>query len=134
MLVAGDAAMLVNAVNWEGANLAMTSGVLAGETVVEAKKRNDFSARSLFTYRQRLEESYVLKDLKKYRGIPKFFSANPQFFTRYPEAVNELAYMWHIVDDELKTDQVKRMKAYLFKRRSKLGLLRDVYHLWRLFS
>jgi electron transfer flavoprotein-quinone oxidoreductase len=134
MLVAGDAAMLVNAINWEGTNLAMTSGILAGETVIEAKKKNDFSSRTLAKYWQRLEESFVLKDLKKYRQIPKFFSSNPEFFTLYPEALNELFYLWHIVDDEVKADRIKRMKATLFKQRSRVSLMRDFYHLWRLFS
>ena len=133
MLVVGDAAMLVNAVNWEGTNLAMTSGIIAGETVIEAKKKNDFSSRTLKKYRERLEESFVLKDLKKYRGIPEFFSSNPDFFTVYPEALNELFYMWHVVDDEFKGDRIKRMKATLFKRRSRISLIRDFYHLWRLF-
>ena len=133
MLVVGDAAMLVNAVNWEGTNLAMTSGIIAGETVIEAKKKNDFSSRTLKKYRERLEESFVLKDLKKYRGIPEFFSSNPDFFTVYPEALNELFYMWHVVDDEFKGDRIKRMKATLFKRRSRISLMRDFYHLWRLF-
>jgi len=133
MLVVGDAAMLVNAVNWEGTNLAMTSGIIAGETVIEAKKKNDFSSRTLKKYREKLEESFVLKDLKKYRGIPEFFSSNPDFFTVYPEALNELFYMWHVVDDEFKGDRIKRMKATLFKRRSRISLMRDFYHLWRLF-
>jgi electron transfer flavoprotein-quinone oxidoreductase len=133
MLVVGDAAMLVNAVNWEGTNLAMTSGTIAGETVIQARKENDFSSRTLAKYRQRLEESFVLKDLKKYRGIPEFFSSNPDFFTVYPEALNELFYMWHVVDDEFKGDRIRRMKATLFKRRSKVSLVRDAYHLWRLF-
>jgi electron transfer flavoprotein-quinone oxidoreductase len=134
MLVVGDAAMLVNAINWEGTNLAMTSGIIAGETVIEAKKRNDFSARTLSRYRQRLEESFALKDLKKYRAIPRFFSSNPELFTVYPETINELFYMWHLVDDEFKADRIKRMKATLFKRRSRVSLMRDFYHLWRLFS
>ena len=134
MLVAGDAAMLVNAINWEGTNLAMTSGIIAGETIIEAKKKGDFSSRTLSQYRQRLEESFVLRDLKKYREIPKFFSSNPHFFTLYPDAINELAYMWHVVDDELKQDRIKQMKAKLFKERSRVGLIRDAYHIWRLFS
>jgi len=134
MLVAGDAAMLVNAINWEGTNLAMTSGRLAAETVIEAKKKHDFSERSLHTYRQRLENSFVLQDLKKYRDVPKFFEVNPQFFTEYPETLNELFYMWHVVDDETKATHIKKMKDYAFKRRSKLGALKDAYHLWRLFS
>jgi electron transfer flavoprotein-quinone oxidoreductase len=107
---------------------------LAGETVIQAKRENDFSSKSLLRYRERLEDSFVLKDLKHYRNVPKFFSANQHFFTEYPKAMNELAYMWHVVDDELKADRIRRMKADLFKRRSRLGLLRDAYSLWRLFS
>jgi electron transfer flavoprotein-quinone oxidoreductase len=134
MLVVGDAAMLVNAINWEGTNLAMTSGIIAGETIIEAKKRNDYSSRTLANYRRRLEQSFVLKDLRKYREIPTFFSSNPHFFTLYPETLNELAYMWHVVDDDTKAAKMKELKSTLFKRRSKLGLARDLYHIWRLFS
>jgi electron transfer flavoprotein-quinone oxidoreductase len=134
MLVTGDAAMLVNAINWEGTNLALTSGTLAADTVIEAKKKGDFSSRTLSRYRQRLEQSFVLKDLRKYRDIPRFFASHPYFFTLYPDAINELAYMWHVVDDETKDARIRRMKSTLFKRRSKLGLLSDAYHLWRLFS
>ena len=134
MLVVGDAAMLVNAINWEGTNLAITSGTLAGNTVIEAKKKGDFSSRTLVSYRQRLEESFVLKDLKKYKDVPKFFSTNQHFFTLYPEVANELAYMWHVVDDETKEAHLKEMKSTLFKRRSRLNLLKDAYHMWRLMS
>ena len=134
MLVVGDAAMLVNAINWEGTNLAMASGTMAGETVIDAKRKGDFSARTLATYRQRLEESFVLRDLKKYKDVPKFFSANQHFFTLYPELANELAYMWHVVDQQTKEAHLKEMKSTLFKRRSRLNLVKDAYHLWRLMS
>jgi len=134
MLVTGDAAMLVNAINWEGTNLAMTSGVLAGNTVIGAKKKGDFSSRTLAAYRDTLERSFVMRDLKKYKDAPKFFSANQHFFTLYPEVANELAYMWHVVNDETKENHLKEMKATLFKRRSKLNLLKDAYHLWRIMS
>lgn len=134
MLVVGDAAMLVNAINWEGTNLAMTSGALAGNTAVDAKKKGDFSSRTLADYRQKLEESFVMKDLKKYKDAPKFFSTNQHFFTLYPEVANELAYRWHIVDDGTKEEHVKEMKSALYKRRSKLNLLKDAYHLWRIMS
>ena len=45
VLVVGDAAQLVNAIHREGSNMAMTSGRLAAETIVEAKERGDFSKR-----------------------------------------------------------------------------------------
>ena len=134
MLVVGDAAMLVNAINWEGTNLAMTSGTLAAETVIEAKKKSDFSSHTLKKYRQRLEESFVLKDLRKYRNVPKFFSNNKQFFNLYPELANEIAYTWHLVDGETKEEKMEGIKSELFKRRSRFGLLSDAYRLWRLLS
>jgi hypothetical protein len=39
-----------------------------------------------------------------------------------------------VVDDETKDDRIKRMKSTLFKRRSKVGLVSDLYNLWRLLS
>ena len=81
-----------------------------------------------------MEQSFVLKDLRKLRDVPGFFSSHPYFFTVYPDIANELAYMWHVVDDETKDARIKRMKSTLFKRRSKLGLARDLYNLWRLLS
>jgi electron transfer flavoprotein-quinone oxidoreductase len=112
----------------------MTSGILAGETVIQAKKKGDFTSRTLAQYRQRMEGSFVLKDLHKFRNVPSFFSSHPYFFSTYPEIANELAYMWHVVDDETKDERIKRMKSTLFKRRSKLGLVSDLYNLWRLLS
>jgi electron transfer flavoprotein-quinone oxidoreductase len=134
MLVVGDAAMLVNAINWEGTNLALTSGILAGETVIQAKKKGDFTSRVLSQYRRKLEESFVLKDLRTLRNVPSFFSSHPYFFTLYPQLANELAYMWHVVDDETKDARLKRMKSTVFKRRSRLGLASDLFNIWRLFS
>ena len=72
-LIAGDSAMLFNALHREGSNLAMTSGRLAAETILEAMEHNDFSSMGLQGYVKRMEESYVLKDLKKYRRFPSFF-------------------------------------------------------------
>ena len=70
-VVAGDAAHLVNAVHREGSNLAMTSGRIAGETIVWLKRRREpTTAANLAEYRRRLEDSFVLKDMKKYREDP----------------------------------------------------------------
>lgn len=42
VMVVGDAAMLVNNLHWEGTNLAMISGKIAGETAIIALGKNDF--------------------------------------------------------------------------------------------
>lgn len=61
VLVAGDAACMVDALHREGTNLAMTAGRMAGETTLEAHRQNDFSVDFLRAYRRKLEDSFVLK-------------------------------------------------------------------------
>src|SRR4029453_7223115 len=65
VVVVGDAAGLVNPLNREGANLAMLSGKLAAQAIIEAKASDDFSAMSLSRYRELLDESVVMADLHK---------------------------------------------------------------------
>jgi len=85
-LVAGDAAAFVvgTGLILEGANFAVTSGVAAADTVIRAKQKGDFSANSLSCYRELLEKSYVLKDLKTFKKAPHFLE-NHRIYTTYPE-------------------------------------------------
>jgi len=70
-IVVGDAGQFVNAVHREGSNLAMTTGRIAGETVVWLKRRREeLSKANLAEYKRRLDETFVMKDLKKYRKFP----------------------------------------------------------------
>ena len=68
-MMVGDAGMFVNSVHREGSNLAMTTGRLAAETLIELRAAGkDFTAANLARYRSKLDDSFVMKDLKKYRG------------------------------------------------------------------
>jgi hypothetical protein len=55
VLLAGDAAGLINPLNGEGIQYAMLSGRWAAETLIAARARNDFSQASLLPYAQRIE-------------------------------------------------------------------------------
>lgn len=131
MMVAGDAAMLVNALNWEGTNFAMISGKYAGQTAVEAKKANNYTATQLASYKKYLESCFVLKDLKKFRQVPHYISTNKQYLTLYPEILNDLFYKFMEVDGRPKEEHLREMKDELFTKRGKLKLLRDLYGLYR---
>lgn len=93
LVLTGDAAGFVNMnpMYHEGSNLAMASGLAAAETILEAKRKNDFSKTQLSGYRRRLADSFVLKDLKRYKGISNFAMNHPEFFKEYPELLIELA-------------------------------------------
>jgi electron transfer flavoprotein-quinone oxidoreductase len=89
VLLAGDAAGLcyTNGLNLEGMNLAMASGFHAAETVLDAFSKSDFSAKQLAQYRSRLENSFVLKDMKTYEKSTDFMR-NDRLFSVYPKLVN----------------------------------------------
>ncbi|CAC11471.1 fixC protein related [Thermoplasma acidophilum] len=68
-LVAGDAAMFTfsNGMVLQGINYAITSGMLAAETILENKGK--ISEETLSTYVSKLRNSYVLSDLYTFNGI-----------------------------------------------------------------
>ena len=67
-VVVGDAAQFDNAVHREGSNLAMTSGRIAAEAIFQIKSRRDpMTEENLALYKKMLDESFVMKDLKKYK-------------------------------------------------------------------
>lgn len=134
-MLVGDAAMLVNSVHREGSNLAMTSGRLAAETALElAAAGKAMTARNLAAYRARLEDSFVLKDLKKYQRLPQVFDRNHQFFTDYPDLLNGAAHTLLTVDGVDKKTKEKQVRKNFVTRRSPLGLVGDAFKLWRAFE
>lgn len=134
-LMVGDAAMLVNSVHREGSNLAMTSGRLAAETALELTAAGKaMTARNLAAYRARLEDSFVLKDLKKYQRLPQVFDRNHQFFTDYPDLLNGAAHTLLTVDGVDKKTKEKQVRKNFVTRRSPLGLVGDAFKLWRAFE
>lgn len=91
VMVVGDAAGLVlnTGVNLEGANLAITSGRVAGETALTAHADRDFGEESLERYEKALRETHALADLETFRGAHSFL-ANQRIYTNYPNLVTSL--------------------------------------------
>lgn len=131
-LIVGDSGMFVNAVHREGSNLAMTTGRIAAETVIELKAKNQpLSAKNLARYRTRLDETFVMKDLKKYRRMPGIFHSSPQFFNDYPELVNRAAHTMLTVDGVDKKTKEREIRGNFTARRSLFGLMGDAFRMWR---
>ena len=131
-LIVGDSGGFVNAVHREGSNLAMTSGRLAGETVIAMKAAGkEPSAASLKLYKDKMDESFVMKDLKKYRKLPEVLHSSPQFFTAYPELVNRAAKTFFTVDGVDKHAKEKEILGSFRSKRSLPGLVGDAFKLWR---
>ncbi len=72
-MLAGDAAgfSFSNGMVLQGMNYAISSGILAAESAIEAKKANDFSEKSLARYQKKLDESPNVLDKKNFKGMNK---------------------------------------------------------------
>ena len=93
LMLAGDAAGLcyTNGINLEGINLAMASGLLAAETAIQAMEIGDYSARTLSLYKKKLEDSFILKDMKTFKAatdmmnMERLYESYPRLFSNIME-------------------------------------------------
>jgi len=131
MLVIGDAAMMVNSMHREGSNLAMASGKFAAQAVLRAREWNDFSAESLSYYDQLVRDSYIYRDLCKYRNMARFFETHPDFFTLYPDLLNEAAREILTVDGVSKRSKQRKIFWQALRRRMPWRMALDFYGAWR---
>ena len=131
-VIVGDSGGFVNSVHREGSNLAMVTGQFAAQTILEARAAGKpMSAATLKAYREKVDASFVMKDLHKYRNLPGVFHANNQFFTTYPELVNRAAKTMLTVDGVDKKTKEREIFASFRERRSLFGMVGDAYKLWR---
>jgi electron transfer flavoprotein-quinone oxidoreductase len=131
VLVVGDTAMLMNALNREGSNLAMISGKIAGEVAAQSIKAGDVSDQAMTVYETRLRDSFVLKDLHHYRHMGMFFENNPHLLKMYPKLLSQAAKMYLTADGVPKKARQKEIIKMALAHRSIPGLIKDVYGAWR---
>ncbi len=127
-LVAGDAAQMTNPAYREGSNLAMTAGKLAGETVIEAKKKGDYSEASLSLYKTKLKASYVLSDMEDIQDLEHHVENSPGFLEFYPQLACELAQLRFSADGVPKREHLKTALG-MVRKRGFLRVARDLFPL-----
>ena len=130
-LIAGDSAMLFNALHREGSNLAMTSGRYAAEAILEAFQKGDFSRNGLQGYASRLQDSYIFKDLKKYRRFGKFLHTHPELFTTIPGLASLAAREMLTVNGVPKKEKQKAIWREFRTQVSLVSFLRLLRDGWR---
>lgn len=125
-MVAGDAASMVNAIHWEGTNMAITAGKQAALTAIEAHKKKDFTSKTLSGYQDRLNETFVLKDLKQYRKMSAFLKNHPEFMDVYPAFLNNALGMFFTGFGKPKGNLYKDIFRSLTRRRSLFKAVGDL--------
>lgn len=134
VVVVGDAAQLVNAIHREGSNMAMTSGVMAAETIILAKEMNDFSENSLDSYRMNLMDSFVGKDMKKYKDTTHVFDKFPQYFEKYIPMMNKAASQMFTVDGMSKREKQQKIFRNIGSTGEKFKIARDMLRAWKVMK
>jgi len=126
VMVVGDAAMLVNGIHREGSNYALLSGQLAAETAIEAHENGDFSGKTLSHYRARLlDETPILRDLRKYRNAAHYVESHPALLSTYPDLVSDAMYEMLNVDDVPKRQKQWEIVRMVLRARSLVGMAWD---------
>ena len=115
MMVVGDAAGLcyTNGINLEGINLAMTSGVLAAEMAIKAIEAHDYSTSMLSLYKKKLDECFVMKDMKKFNKSVDMMHID-RLYQTYPQVLA------NIMEKIYKVDGTPRSKLLRLARREAL--------------
>jgi len=132
VLLAGDAAGLLNVLFHEGINLGMASGLMAGLTIAGAKRNGRYSNRVLKVYRKMLQESFVMKDMKMAMGFHHLMEETPEYFDKLLKTAVQFATEAVSSTDKPKKEQISQAWKNF---RSTCGwgtLTKEAFRLWRL--
>ena len=99
VLVVGDAAgfLINNGYTFRGVDLAIASGIAAGEAAEAARSAGGMSKMNLAVYEKFLRARNVLTDLERFRRAPLYMK-NERLFDVYPRMLMEIAERMYTVD------------------------------------
>jgi electron-transferring-flavoprotein dehydrogenase len=72
-LIVGDSASLLNAQRLKGIHMAIKSGMLAAETILDALRAEDRSAARLSAFRRKVDDSWIARELRAVRNFHQSF-------------------------------------------------------------
>jgi electron transfer flavoprotein-quinone oxidoreductase len=127
VLITGDAAMLCMNLGYmvRGMDLAIASGAAAAQTACSAIDAGDTSKAGLTSYRQALEDGFVLRDLKAFSRFPAYMEQTSRLYDGYPHLMAEMLESLFIVDGS----PILPLKRRLLRAARQVGLgkvLKDV--------
>ena len=132
LLLVGDAAGLLNgSLFHEGVNFAMASGIYAAETIVAARESNDFTCEGLSAYRQKLDDSFVIKDMKDCKNFLSFLHAHRDMINDYPALFNEMLVDYFRVSEKPKSEVKKEIFNRVRKNVKLTRMANDMWGAWR---
>lgn len=113
VMLVGDACGFLNPLHFEGTNLAIYSGIYAGETALLALQKNDFSEKILCDYKKKFDKSFMKQDLKSYQNLFKLaYNKKKAIFIEYPKLMEQFFEMFTNADS---TPKKLHYRKFIFK-------------------
>ena len=125
LLVAGDAAVMVS--GRHGTDLAILSGKYAGETVVKARARGDYSAKTLSSYERRLRGTFFMKDIRSGKDNQDYYKTHQDADFLVSNTMNDLGYVYFTEDAKSSVDKTKDLKNIILSQQNPLKSVADLY-------
>ena len=127
-IIVGDAARMCMNLGYtiRGMDLAIESGMCAAEAVNVAL-RDENMDRVTKLYEKQIKASWLRRDMKLYKNMPKFLASNPRIFNEYPVFVNNLMRDVFTVNGDGAVPLMKK----LLRRVKDVGLFRLIRDAWK---
>jgi len=110
LLVVGDAAMMIS--GRRGTDLAMLSGKIAAETIIQAKAKGDFTAKMLSAYARKLNDTFFMKDIKAGKDALSYYEHYSDSDFLISRLANQSAYEFFtegLITEKEKKERIIRM-------------------------
>ena len=127
-IIVGDAARMCMNLGYtiRGMDLAIESGMCAADAVNVAL-RDENMDRVAKLYERQIKDSWLLKDLKRYKNMPKFLATHPRIFNEYPAFVNNLMHDVFTVNGDGAVPMMKK----IMRRVGDIGLFTLIRDAWK---
>lgn len=126
VMVVGDAAGLIAGLR--GADLAMQSGMMAGDTAAQARAKQDFTAKMLKSYNHKIMNTFFMKNIKDQENSREYYESRGDSDYLASKIANEVMYSYLKVDmtsfDEKVKDIAKNIRDLQIPRKT----LADLYY------
>jgi electron transfer flavoprotein-quinone oxidoreductase len=129
VLVIGDAAGFCINLGYvvRGMDFAVGSASCAAKAVIKAKEAQNFSKEFLKCYQTFLDDSFVMKDMTRYKKFPGFLEKTPRIFDGYPQLAAEMMADLFIMDGQPAQPLMKKMMKHV----RKVGVINLVKDAWK---
>src|SRR5579859_5102447 len=134
-LIIGDSGSFLDSQRLKGIHMAIKSGMLAAETILEALRSGDTSAAKLSVFQKKVEDSYIKKELRLVRNFHQsfqyglfggLFHAGMQFISGGRGLIDPMrvrpGYLFFLMNRQPPRERFKGDGKLTFDR------LTDVYH------